>query len=304
MRHDKLERELRLMLLLIENHNYTVSEICDKIGISKRNLYYYLEFFRDAGFKVEHHKPYYSIRKDSTWFKKLDAAVHFTEDEAIMMRQILEKTGDASPQVQHLIQKLDKLYDLNIVEKVELREQMSRNLTNIYEAIKQHRLVVLEGYSSPHSNTQGDRTVEPFLLMNGNQEVRCYELSSKMNKTFKLSRIQEVRLLDLLWSHESRHRQMLTDVFMFSSEQQTVVKLRMGRLATSLLREEYPRAERYIEPDDECHWLVEMPVSSYIGIGRFVLGLMDDIEVLADDGFREYLRDKVEKMRNNTIINN
>ena len=136
MRHDKLERELRLMLLLTENHQYTAAEICDRIGISKRNLYYYLEFFRDAGFNVEHRKPYYSLRKDSSWFKKLDAAVHFTEDEAIMMRQILEKTGDASPQVQHLIQKLDTLYDLNIVEKVELREQMSRNLTNLYEAIK------------------------------------------------------------------------------------------------------------------------------------------------------------------------
>jgi hypothetical protein len=40
MRHDKLERELRLMILLTENHNYTVPDICDRIGISRRNLYY------------------------------------------------------------------------------------------------------------------------------------------------------------------------------------------------------------------------------------------------------------------------
>lgn len=296
MRHDKLERELRLLLLLIENHNYTVPEICDRIGISRRNLYYYLDFFRDAGFKVENVKPFYRIRKDSPWFKKLDAAVHFTEDEAIMMRQILEKTGDGSVQVQRLIQKLDKLYDLNIVEKIELREQMGRNLSNIYDAIKQRRVVVLEGYSSPHSNTVQDRTVEPFMLMNGNQEVCCYEQSSGMNKTFRLSRIKEVRLLDLLWSHEKKHREMLTDIFMFSSEEQTILKLRMGRLAASVLREEYVGAERYIEQEDENHWIVELPVSSFLGIGRFVMGLMEDIEVIENEAFLQFLRERVQKV--------
>lgn len=296
MRHDKLERELRLLALLIENHNYTVPEICDRIGISRRNLYYYLDFFRDAGFKVENHKPYYRISKDSPWFKKLDAAVHFTEEEAILLRQLLEHSGDHSAPVQHLIQKLDKLYDLDIVEKVEMREQVSRNMSMLYEAIKQQRVAVLHGYSSPHSDSVSDRMVEPFLFMNANQEVRCYEIKSRMNKTFKLSRIREVTILDLLWSHENHHREMLTDVFMFSGEQQTVVRLRMGRLATSVLREEYPHAERFIEPDDERHWIVELPVCSFLGIGRFVLGLLEDIEVLGNDDFRHYLQDKLQSM--------
>lgn len=53
MRHDKLEKEMNLMLLLTENHRYEVDAICDRIGISRRMLYYYLESFRDWGFKVE-----------------------------------------------------------------------------------------------------------------------------------------------------------------------------------------------------------------------------------------------------------
>lgn len=297
MRHDKLERELKLMLLLIENHSYTVPEICKKMDISRRNLYYYLEFFRDAGFIVEHSKPYYRISKDSPFFRKLDAAVNFTEDEALLMRHILDQTGDNSPQVLQLMQKLDKLYDLNILDSVELREQVSRNTSALYDAIKGHLTVLLKGYSSPHSNTVQDRVVEPYLLMNGNQEIRCYELSSQMNKTFKLSRIQEVNVLDLTWSNESRHRQMLTDVFMFSAEQQQTVRLRMGRLATNILREEYPRAERYIEQEDDSHWTVEMPVSSYVGVGRFVLGLYKDIEVLANDDFRHYLAGEIAAMQ-------
>lgn len=102
MRHDKLERELNLLLLLTENHNYTVPEICDRVQISRRNFYYYLDFFRLAGFKVEHSKPYYRVSKDSPFFRKIDEVVHFTEDEAITMRRILDKTGDQSIQVERL----------------------------------------------------------------------------------------------------------------------------------------------------------------------------------------------------------
>lgn len=51
MRHDKLERELYLLQLLTENRTYTIERLCEKLGISRRNLYYYLEFFRDSGFK-------------------------------------------------------------------------------------------------------------------------------------------------------------------------------------------------------------------------------------------------------------
>ena len=88
MRHDKLERELDLLLLLTENHNYTVTDLCDRLQISRRNFYYYLDFFRMAGFIVEHNRPYYRISKESRFFKKLDETIHFTEDEAITLRQL------------------------------------------------------------------------------------------------------------------------------------------------------------------------------------------------------------------------
>lgn len=303
MRHDKLERELQLLLLLIENYRYTVPEICEKIGISRRNLYYYLEFFRDAGFIVENHRPYYLIRKDSPWFKKIDAAVHFTEDEAILMRRLLEKVDDGSQQIAHLLRKLDKLYDLDIINPVEIRERQAANASVIYEAIKQKRVVILKNYASPHSDTVSDRRVEPFLFMNGNQDVRCYEYASKMNKTFKLSRIQEVEMLDLSWSNESKHINIHTDIFMFSAEEEQIVKLRMGRLSTYILREEYPKSERYIEQEDESHWLCELPVCSFLGIGRFVIGLMEDIEVLENDAFRQYLKERVKRM-SEVIIEN
>ena len=72
MRHEKLEHELNLLLMLTENHNLTVADICSNLQISRRSFYYYIDFFRQVGFKIEHSRPYYRIRRDSPFFRKLD----------------------------------------------------------------------------------------------------------------------------------------------------------------------------------------------------------------------------------------
>ena len=186
-------------------------------------------------------------------------------------------------------QKLERFYDFNIIEDVRLREQHANNVSVIYEAIKFEQMIKICGYRSNHSNTKTDRIVEPFLLMNNNNEVRCYELASEQCKTFKLSRMESVELIDLRWSYADRHKQMFTDVFMFSSEQPQTVELSMGRLSSTILVEEFPDAEQYLSQTDDSHWHLAMPVCSFLGIGRFVKGLKDDIEVIAPDSFREYI---------------
>lgn len=297
MRHDKLETQLKLMLLLTENHNYTSKDICERMGISQRNFYYYLEFFREAGFKVENKKPYYKLSKESPFFRKLSGAVSFTEDEALALRQLLDKADDDDLQVQRLRQKLDRLYDLNVLNNVQVREQIGQNVTQLYEAIKLHRCVVLKNYSSPHSDTQRDRFVEPFLFLPGHREVRCYEKETGMNKTFKIMRMQQVEMLDLTWEHEREHREMYTDVFMFSGEEWLPVRLRLNRLAYQVLMEEYPQAERYVTSEGDGNWLLEMNVCSYVGIGRFVLGLFDSIEILGSDDFKKFIKQRINLLK-------
>ena len=297
MRHNKLDRELSLMLLMTENHDYTVRELCDKLDISPRNLYYYIDFFRDYGFTVEKRGVYYSLDKTSPFFTKLFRTIHFTEDEAITIRRLLDATDDSSIQVQHLKNKLGKLYDLEILDNVTLREQAAHNISVLYEAIKTKNKVILRNYSSPHSNTVSNRIVEPFLFLNNNNEIRCYEIISGINKTFKISRMESVDMLSESWEHEDRHKRIFTDIFMFSSEQKLPVTLRLGRLAYNLLLEEYPQAAAYIVPDDSQHWILSLDVCSYLGISRFVLGLLDSIDILGSNEFREYINEKIAKMK-------
>ena len=287
------------MLLMTENRDYTVQQMCERLGISRRTLYYYIDFFRDSGFTVEKRGTCYSLDKNSQFFTRLFKKVHFTEDEAITMRRLLDRASDNSLHVQHLKNKLTRLYDLAILENVTLREQDADNVSTLYDAIKMKKTVILRNYSSPHSNTTANRVVEPFMFMDNNNEIRCYEIASGQNKTFKISRIESVMILADDQIYEARHKKVFTDIFMFSGETRLPVTLRLGRLARNIMLEEYPQSAAFITPDDASHWIVSLEVCSYLGISRFVLGLFESVEILGSEEFREYIRMKIDNMKVN-----
>lgn len=293
MRHDHLKRELDLLLLLTQNRQYRVEEICEKTGISRRSFYYYIEFFEQAGFKVDKNGRFYSLNRSSRFFNKLYDLVQLTEDEVVLMRQLIENAGMQSNRLRSLYRRLDRFYDFKILEDESLQRKVMTMRGTIYEAVKTHSMVKIIGYSSPSSHSVKTRLVEPFMFLNNNKDVRCYELSSAMNKTFRISRMEDVELLDIPWKYEARHRQAYIDLFAFSGEQTMKITLVMGQLAHNVMMEEYPESAACFVRRDDGRWRFETDVCSYLGIGRFVLGLYDDISVEGDEGFREYIAAKL-----------
>ncbi len=110
---------------------------------------------------------------------------------------------------------------------------------------------------------------------------------------FKVSRISEVEILDKNWEHTQEHRPAYMDIFRISSFKQLPVKLQMGLKASSLLVEEYPLAEKYLTKISDTQYILETNVCSYEGIGRFVLGLLDDIKILHSPDFIEFLKSRI-----------
>lgn len=293
MRHDHLKRELDLILLLTQNRRYRIEEICDRIGISRRSFYYYIEFFEQAGFKVEKSGRYYSLNRSSDFFKRLYDLVQLTEDEVALMRQLIDNAGLQGNRLRSLYRRLDCFYDFKILEDEALQRKVMAMRGTIYEAIKNRCMVRISGYSSPNSHTVRPRLVEPFMFLNNNNDVRCYEISSSINKTFRISRMDGVELLDRPWEHEDRHRQVYIDLFSFSGEKTMKVTLSMGQLSHNVMLEEYPESAACFAEQENGRWKFETDVCSYLGIGRFVLGLYDDIKIEGDDGFKEYITAKL-----------
>ena len=244
----------------------------------------------------------YSIDRESPYLKRLFETINFTEEEALTMLSILNKVGEENALAQRIRYKLNRFYDFHILDNPALRERVAHCVSVLYDAIKRERVVKIMGYASPHSDTVSDRVVEPFLLLNDNNDVRCYELSSGENKTFKLSRMRDVVLLDLSWSCESKHKWVFTDIFMFSGEERLPVAVRLDRLAYQVFVEEYPRAAHAVTQEDAAHYVLRTEVVSYRGIGRFVLGLYDHVEVLGDEGFQAYVRETLRRNYQRSLL--
>lgn len=287
------ERQLKLMVLLTQNRSYTVDELAAKLNMSRRTVYRYIELFREIGFVVMKQDECYRLDKESSFFREITQLIHFTEDEALTLRYVLDTLSETDVRARQLRRKLERIYDFGILNAIETNREQADNLQNLYEAMKLHKQVILHDYSSANSNTTDNRLVEPYMFLQNHNEVRCYELRSKQNKTFKVSRIGRVEMLNLSWAHETEHMSIFTDLFEFSGEKRHPIKLRLGRLATNLLKEEYPRAASYLVSEDEDHWLLSIEVCSFQGVGRFVLGLSEDIEVLESEDFRRFLAEKI-----------
>lgn len=290
MELEKFDRQLRLMVLLTQNHKYTVEDISRELNMSRRSIYRYIDTFRQMGFIVEKEGARYRIDHASPFFKSITDRIHFSDDEAITINQVLNSVHDNSPRIRHLRDKLASLYDYKVLARHGVDDHIARNLSSLFKAMQMERVAILHDYISPSSGKVSDRMVEPYLFLSDNSEVRCYEIATGMNKTFKLSRAGSVELLDVLWSHKEQHAPFHMDLFHFSGEKRFPVQLLLGPLATSLLLEEHPEAEEELTLADDGRHLLDTKVCSFKGVGRFVMGLFDDIEVVGSPEFKTWLK--------------
>lgn len=298
----KFERQLRLMMMLTHNRNYTLEELGERLDMSARNVYRYIEAFKMAGFIVRKRNKCYYLDKASPYFKDITSLVHFTEEEAYILKRAIESIDGNTSMKNDLKQKLYKVYDYKILSEIVVRSGIGDNVHNLYEAIKEKKKVMFCQYKSSNSHVTNDRIVEPFAFTPNNSEIWCYEPSSSKNKLFKVSRIGKVEVMDESWTFENKHVGGYTDVFHNSSDRRLPIKLRLGMSAANLLIEEYPLAETYLTKEDDNHWLFETEVCRYEGVGRFVVGLMEDIEVLGSLDFKAFLQNKLQKITNKINI--
>ncbi|MBO7198888.1 MAG: WYL domain-containing protein [Alistipes sp.] len=290
MEQPKVERLLKLMKLMTGNVNYTVEDLAERLDTSYRSIYRYIDTFKAAGFVV--HKlegGVYKLGKESRYFKDISQLVHFTDEEAHIVNQLIEGLDNNNTLKQNLRRKLTTVYNCTSMASSIVKGRNAQNVNRLQEAISGRRQVVLQDYASSHAGVASSRVVEPFGFTTNYVQVWCYEPESTMNKLFKVARIGSVEILDSEWQHAECHEHGYIDVFRITGFEQYRVRLKLGMLARNLLLEEYPLAERDIKPLDDGAWLLDTQVCSYKGVGRFVMGLLDDIEIVDSPEFKAYV---------------
>ena len=72
------------------------------------------------------------------------------------------------------------------------------------------------------------------------------------------------------------------------------VTLKMTLKAKNLLIEEYPLSAKYISYDGEWWWF-SAKVKNLAGVGRFVIGLADQIDIIDSPALINYLKKYTER---------
>ena len=248
------------------------------------------------GFFVNHNKLGYNLDAASPFFRDINESVSLNVDQAFFLYRMLIGKDMDNPMAAKIMLKFKRFYHFDVLGGSEKNYGPYTNYLLLQKAIKDRKCVVLHNYASSNSLTVRDRLVEPFMFLGEDTDVRAYEMESGINKTFKISRISIVEILDREWENVNKHRNAFTDMFMYSGEVRHHVLLRLDVSSYNCMQEEYPHSIFCLRPDDDTHWLFETDVANYEGIARFIMGLFDHIEVLEDKGLKKYLKEKIKRM--------
>jgi predicted DNA-binding transcriptional regulator YafY len=290
MDHGRIVRLLKLMELLSSNVDYTIQELMDRLETSRRSVFRYIDSLKVAGFTMK--KKGTSVHKlltNSCHKIELSQLIHLSDEEAYLLHNLIGAlTSDCQVAI-NLEKKLTALFDATSVTEIIGNKVAGENIMRLRQAIDEKKQVTLVGYESGNTMSISDRLVEPIKFSTNYTDVYAYEVATGITKVFKISRISQVEVSLTDWQHEHQHGKIETDCFRMSGNEDIPVTLKMTLKAKNLLIEEYPLSSKYISFDGE-HWWFKGNVKELAGVGRFTLGLADQITVTDTPVLKDYIR--------------
>ena len=291
MDQPKIERMLRVMQLLSSNTKYTLDELARKLDLSKRSLFRYIDTFKNAGFVVQRiDEGVYKMTTYNKEFSDLSQLVYFSEEEAIVISHLIENLDGTNALKAGLKQKLAAVYDATSISDYIDNKGKSEVIETLANAVKGKKQVALIGYASSHSGKDKDYIVEPYMFTKDFVDIIAFDTTACVNKIFKISRVKDVRMLDS-WQFEDKHEEQPIDSFRMSGSPLEHVRLKLTLRAKNLLTEEYPVTGVEVTQVKRS-WFWEGDVNSLEGIGRFVLGLPQDVSVEEGPRLKAWLAEK------------
>ncbi|SOD88389.1 helix-turn-helix transcriptional regulator [Spirosoma fluviale] len=286
-----LTRTLKLIRLLKQRPGKTLGQLAQLLECSPRHARRFMDALEEAGFIIDSEgkrPPRFYLYEDERRQR-----ANFTEEEAQLLQEALASIASINPLLAPLRQKIYQYSTLLPIANGLVDQHQSHVVAQLAEAIRDRRQVRLLRYHSINSNSISDRLVEPYSFSENFTRLTAFEPESNTVKTFKTQRIEDVLILDL--AQENPPSEILTDPFDWPGEPRNV-SVRLTYQAYHLLTEEFPvtRLDITPNPDDTTfQYRYEGTVNSWIGIGRFVLGLPGQVQVDGPEAFRAYLRGRV-----------
>ena len=295
MDHGRIVRLLKLMELLSSNVDYTIQELMDRLETSRRSVFRYIDSLKVAGFTMK--KKGTSVHKlltNSCHKIELSQLIHLSDEEAYLLHNLIGAlTSDCQVAI-NLEKKLTALFDATSVTEIIGNKVTGENIMRLRQAMDEKKQVTLIGYESGNTMSISDRLVEPIRFSTNYTDVYAYEVATGITKVFKISRISQVEVSLTDWQHEDKHEIIETDCFRMAGKEDIPVTLKMTLKAKNLLIEEYPLSSKYISYDGQSWWF-KGNVKDLAGVGRFMIGLADQVQIIEGQRLIEYKNNFVSK---------
>lgn len=284
----KLLRLFQIIAVLKTGH-WSIRDIAARFDTSERTVYRYIKLLEEVDFIID--KDF-----DGNYFIHSSdddpGNTAFSREEMKLIKRLIETEVDNNPLRGVLLKKLSFHSELDNVPRIIVKARHGKLVETLALAMRQQRQTVLKNYHSANSSEVADRLIEPIEFGDNYQTVIALDLRDKVCKQFKIDRIGEVISTQQSFQHAALHQKTAVDIFGMSGATTTWITLALKMRAYLLLREDFPLSLPYIEKLDDGFRFFG-PVNNFHGIGRFVLGLLDEVEVVGPVTFKQYLRDKL-----------
>ncbi|GAB2784767.1 putative DNA-binding transcriptional regulator YafY [Hymenobacter luteus] len=286
------------LIRLLKQGRHTLNQLARLQDCHPRTIRRYLKLLEEVGYHIDEETQgrgyVYLFETDP------EKPAFFSAEETYVLRQAVAGLEENNPLRESLSRKLYQTSELVPLADELLDMHQARVVQQLAEALRQRCRVRLVRYQSPHSGTVRDREVEPLGFTDNYAQLNAVDVATGQTRTYKTRRIEDVTLLDIACSHAATQEQL--DVFGLSGPAVELVELHLTARAYRLLVEEHPGARAFVLPTvvndaPDLRYVFRGEVRSYLGIGRFVLGLPTEVRVVQPATFREFLREKAGQAR-------
>jgi predicted DNA-binding transcriptional regulator YafY len=284
----KLMRVLGFIAVL-KGKGKTIGELASRFDMSDRTVYRYVKLLEAVGFAIDKdfHNRYFIFTSEDE-----PGSTNFSIEETNILKELVRKGAFDSPVRNSMLKKLSLNSDIDEMPKIAIKHRIGQLMEKISEAIKNKKQIVLKNYHSANSSEIKDRLVEPFQFGTDYQTIIALDTIDKHCKQFKLERIADVLEMKKNFQFEDLHKKTVSDIFGLSGDASTWVTLKLSLRAYLLLREDYPLSIPYTEKTEDGY-IFHGPVANFEGIGRYVLGLLDEIKIKEPAMFKQFIKDKL-----------
>jgi proteasome accessory factor C len=278
-------RVLQLITRLKSGH-YRKSTLAKQLGIHERTVTRNVNLLTEIGYTIEEDDKGRLFLAEP---HPDQITHHFEPLEIELLHQLLVTVPDTQPLKQGLLHKVILQSNLIPLAEALTNVAMGKISAQLNDAILQKRQAILRGYTSSDGSVK-DLLVEPLALTHSFQ-IRVYDVERQKIITPALDRIHAVDILDTPQTYKGDAD--VQDIFGYADMPAEMVHLELSYLAYNLMLREYPLSKPFLDKNRAGTYHFKGPILSYIGIGRFCLSLLGQLQVLENEALRQYLNEKI-----------